>query len=607
LRACGKRRDDPDLETLNRLCLKKRLFQAEPILMSSGGFREAPLSIAEEPRSIHSQPAWFFRQSLGDRMSRTEEKRTESPSPDAGGTNLRSVFSVGLLTTLSRILGLLRESTKAFFLGAGVAADAFQIAFLLPSAFRSLVAEGAVSSSIVPVFTPYARGEDRAEMRRVAEKYLTFWLFLVLLVTVAGVLLAGRIVWSLHKIDLIDGEAKARLTSELVRVIFWYLLLIGLAAAFQGILHAHSRFSMPALSPVLFNFSFIAVVWCAAPWMEPERQVWAFAWAVIAGGAVQFLLLAPFVWKLGVRPRLRWPFDHVGVRKMVKLLVPATFGAGIYQINVVVNLLMASRLEGDGFVASLGYSNRLMEFVLGIFVFALNTVSLTALSQKAADEDYDGYASTLGEVLRLALFITIPSTVGLFLLREEIVSLLFRSGRFDADALALTAFAFQFHVIGLGFVGASRGLVSGFYALHDVRTPVKVAAFILLVNAGLAYSLSTTNLGHAGIALASTISAVVQVMLLAWILRRRVAQLRFGPVLSTLARACLAAAVMGALVFAGRFALDPFGPKWLLGLGLAGVIAAGAGVYFFVAEIVGLEEGKRVLGALSRRRRRLGD
>jgi putative peptidoglycan lipid II flippase len=528
-------------------------------------------------------------------MPESEEVKENAPA-----TNLRSVFSVGLLTTLSRILGLVRESTKAHFLGTQIAADAFQMAFMIPSALRSLVAEGAVSSAIVPVFTRYARGDDRAEMRLVAEKYLTFWLGLVLVVTIAGVLVSGHVLVLLFEHGMIVEKATVDLTVDLVRVLFWYLPLVGLAAALQGILHAHGRFTVSALAPAMFNFVFVATAWCVAPFLAPGREVWAFAAAVLAGGSIQFSILVPFVWKLGIRPRLRRPFDHRGVREMLRLLVPATFGSGIYQINVVVNLLLASRLA-SGYVSALGYSSRVMEVVLGVFVFALNTVSLTALSRQAADKDWKSYSSTVEEVLRLALFITIPSAIGLFVLREEIIAILFRSGQFDAESQRLTATAFQFHVLGLVFVGASRGLVSGFYALKDVRTPVRVAALNLFVNLGLAWWLSAGPLGFAGIALASSLSAILQMTLLAILLRRKVEGLRFTPVFATAAKASIAAAIMGSAVWGGSLLLEVGGSRWLLGGGLALVIGGGAAVYFAVARGLRMGEASRLLRALRRR------
>ena len=529
-------------------------------------------------------------------MPGSKEVKETAPAT-SGGPSLRSVFTVGLLTMLSRIFGLVRESTKAHFLGTHIAADAFQIAFMIPSALRTLVAEGAVSSAIVPVFTRYARSDNRFEMRVVAEKYLTFWLGLVLVVTIVGVLCSGHILSILFEHGLIAEKATVDLTIELIHVLFWYLPLVGLAAALQGILHAHGRFTTPALAPAIFNLVFVVTAWCVVPFLAPGREVWAFAAAVLAGGLIQFLLLVPFVWRLGVRPRLRRPFDHRGVREMLRLLGPATFGAGIYQINIVVSLLLAARLA-SGYVAALGYSSRVMEVVLGVFVFALNTVSLTALSRRAADKDWRGYVSTLEEVIRLALFITIPSAIGLFVLREEVLALLFRSGEFDTESLRLTATVFQYHVLGLVFVGASRGLVSGFYAIKDVRTPVRIAALNLLVNVGLAWGLSAGSLGYAGIALASSLSAIVQATLLAVFLRRKVEGVRYAPVFATAGRSLLASSVMGGAVWgAGRLLDADAGRPWL-GVGLALVIGAGATLYFLLARAMGMREAGRRLRAL---------
>ncbi len=537
-------------------------------------------------------------------MEKSEELE-ESGKREAKGPDLRSVFSIGLLTLLSRVLGLLRESTRAFFLGTGLFADAFQMAFQIPNMLRSLVAEGAVSSAVVPVLTRYERGGDKDELEAVREKYLFAWFLLVAVVTLAGFLLCGYLLSAVLNFNQLAEPGKVELTVELTKILFCYLLFIGLAASFQGILHAHGSFTGPAFSPILFNLVFIATGWLAAPYF-PGDEVYVFAGAVILGGMLQFSLLASLVWKLGVRPRLQWPvLDHPGVRDICKLFLPVVFGAGIYQINIFLSSLLAWRFEDDGYVSALGYSSRLMEVVLGVFVFALNTVSLTTLSRLAADEDDEGFADTLGLVLRLSLFITVPSAVGLYLLRQPIVSMLFQSGQFDESSLGLTADAFQFHIIGLCFVGLSRVLVSAFYAMKNIKTPVLAASLNLLVCLPLAWWLSSGPMGYTGIALAASIAAIVQVLLLLTLLRSRVRCFDFGALLRSLAGCAICSVLMGGAVWqASRWlALESgaYGKPALIGLVLT-VILAAAAVYFLLSRLFRMEEGAMLLKGLRRRR-----
>jgi len=534
-----------------------------------------------------------------DREGRESVEAEGTPTAEVKGPDLRSVFSVGLLTLLSRVLGLLREAVRAYFLGTGKFADAFQLAFQIPNMFRSLVAEGAVSSAVVPVLTRYVRGTDKDELKTVRESYLCAWFLLVAVVTLAGVLFSGYFLSLLMDV----GEDKAGLTARLTSILFWYLLFIGLAASLQGILFAHGKFTGASFSPILFNLAFIAIGLLVAPHYHGEQQAFVFAGAVILGGLLQFFLLVSLVWRLGVRPRIRWPFRHAGVREIFKLLAPVVFGAGIYQLNLFISLMLAWRFDNDGYVAALGYSSRLMEVVLGVFVFALSTVSLTTLSRLAADKDDRGFAETLSMVLRLTLFITVPSAVGLFLLRQPIVSLLFKSGQFNEESLRLTADVFQYHILGLCFVGLARVLVSAFYSLKNIRTPVLAALANLLVCVPLAWWLSSGPMEYRGIALAASVSSIVQVVLLMALMGSQVKLFDFRGLLRSILRCLCCAALMGTALWPAAAWLEggQHG-KLMLGIFVFGVIFAAAGLYFLLSRIAGMEEGAMLLRGLRRKR-----
>ena len=532
------------------------------------------------------------------------EDLVQNGKSETEGPDLRSVFSIGLLTLLSRVLGLVREATRAFFLGTGVAADVFQLAFQIPNMLRSMVAEGAVSSAVVPVLTRYVHGSDTKELEEVREKYLFAWFLLVVTATLAGVLFAGYLLSFVLSSTRESEPEKFALTVELTRIMFWYLCFVGLAASLQGVLHAHGRFTGPAFSPVLFNLAFIAAGWIAAPYF-PGDEVYVFSGAVILGGSMQFVLLAVLVWRMGVRPRLLWPFANPGVREIRKLLVPVVFGAGVYQLNMFISTLLAWRFDDDGYVAALGYSSRLMEVVLGVFVFALNTVSLTTLSRLASAGDEKGFSDTLGTVLRLTLFITIPSAVGLYLLRQPIVSMLFQSGQFNAESLRLTTDVFQYHILGLCFVGLARVLVSAFYSMKNIRTPVLAGIANLLVCVPLAWWLSSGPMSYKGIALAASVAAVVQVVLLVVMMVPRIKHFEFGALLGSILRCVAASGLMGLAVWQASGLLEleggGYGKLALVGLVLA-VILGGAGLYFLLSRLLGMEEGAMLLKGMRRRR-----
>lgn len=513
--------------------------------------------------------------------------------PQSGGAEaiLRSAFLVGFITFLSRITGLFREIVQAWFLGTSMAADAFKVAFQLPNMLRRLVGEGAVSSAFVPVYAQSFHRDGPEAGKIFAEKFLTLWLFFLGFVTVLGIALSGLIVVWAFGWGSFSDPAKLELTIQVTRILFGYLMFIGLVAAAQGILTARGIFGAPSFAPVAFNLVFVAAASYLAPRLGQGREAFAMAFAVLLGGFFQAALLIPPLWRLGIRFRPRYPFDHPGVRQVLRLLIPGTLGAGVYQINVVASTALATRLEG-GAVAALDYSNKLMEFVLGVFVFAVSTVSLTALARHAAEEDRPAFHRTLSEVLRLVIFLTVPSTVGLFVLRRPILSFLFETGQFDQHSLELTAKAFRFHILGMSFVGINRVLVSSFHALKDLRTPLILAAMNVVANLALAYWLSEGSLQHAGIALAASLAALLQTGMLLFTLHRLRGGLQFPGLVSGAARTLVAAGVMGAGCYFGMAKLwtPELHSKLSQGLVIALLIGLGGGAFFLVAWVLRVEE-----------------
>lgn len=540
------------------------------------------------------KPSEFSAEKAGTEIPRSESSRL-----------MRSAFSVGAITFLSRISGLLRENTHARFLGTGDASDAFRIALIIPNLFRRLVGEGAITSCFVPVFVAYSRKEDREGVRIFAEAFYTLWSLVLLAVCLAGIAMTAAGGWIL----LSNGAhvtswppEKLELALSLTKWLFGYIFFIGLSAVGQGILNASGVFALPASTPLLYNLAFVAAGFLLAGLFPGEAAAWSLLIGVLAGGFLQFAILAPPLWRRGLRFRPRWPGSHPGVYEVLRLLGPGAFGAGVYQINVMISAFIASNIPGAGVVSSLGFASRLMEFVLGVFVFSLSTVSLTTLSQKAAAEDWDGVRATLSEVLRLAGFITIPSTIGFVALGRPIIQLLLKSGRFDEQSVQLTLEAFWGYLPGLYFIGLSRVMVSTFYSLKDIWTPVRVGVVNLLVNGILSWLLAGTALLHAGVALASSIAVVAQAVYLAWALQRRQRLLAVSEIMASAGRALAAAAVMGLSCWLPlRFLPAAMGKvELLVVVGLE--VAGGALIFFAAAWLLGAPESKVLFSRWWRRR-----
>ncbi len=537
----------------------------------------------------------------------SEDKVKDSEEEGIGRSFVRSAWIVGIITLLSRLTGLLRVNTQARLLGTGDSADAFRIALQIPNLFRRLVGEGAITSSFVPVLVDYHRNRSPESLKLLIEKLYTLWSVALILITSCGIFLAlsllilwGGVLEQMGR-DAAWSEEKLELTSSLTQWLFPYLIFIGLSAIGQGVLNTYGKFGLPAATSVIYNFVFILAGLGLDALYPDEEAAWFFVVGVLGGGAAQFLILLPSLWKRGIRFIPRWPFGDKGVKEVLKLFIPGTFGAGVYQVNVLVSMMIAMSIPIQGAVASLDYSSRLMEFVLGVFVFALSIVGLTTLSRHVADENLPAVKTTTTQLLRLALFITLPSTVGLFVLGPAIIELLLQWGAFDARSSELTWRAFQCHLPGLIFVGLNRVMVSAFYAFKDIWIPVGFATVALGVNAILCWVLSQTQLEHAGIALASSASALTQSigLILVFKLKRDLVDLK--GVLSALVRGIVASAIMGGVCYYAWGFIPTEGGFWLQGGALMGTITLGALIYFAISRLLGAPEVDWLLGKLKRR------
>jgi putative peptidoglycan lipid II flippase len=435
---------------------------------------------------------------------------------DARAGVVSAVGSIGAATLASRVLGYVRDMVVARAFGAGPVTDAFFVAFRVPNLLRRLLAEGALSTAVIPVFAEYLAAGGRAAFLAMVRAVAGATTLTLCAVTLVGILLARPIVTVMAPGWLAD-PALFNLAVSLTRMMFPYLLLVGLAALATGVLNVHHRFFTAAFGPAVLNVGMIAAVLLLARRFEPP--IVSLAVGVLVGGLGQLLVQLPEVHRVGVPLRPSGDWRHPAVVRIARRLLPAAFGLAAVQVTVVLNTLLASLLPG-GSISYLYYADRVMEFPLGVFGIALATASLPTMAAQAARGDRAGLTDTLSFSLRLSAFVAIPAAAGLLALGAPIVGLLFQRGRFSPEDAAATTVALAAYAVGLPAFSATRIAAQTFYALGDTRTPVLLGLLSVLVNVGLALGLMW-SLAHAGLALASSLSAYVNLLALLWALRRR--------------------------------------------------------------------------------------
>jgi putative peptidoglycan lipid II flippase len=517
------------------------------------------------------------------------------------GSLSRAAGVVGFYTLLSRILGLVRDMVVARYFGAGLAADAFFVAFRIPNLLRRLFAEGSLTIAFIPVFSEYLTRQSREDALRVARAVLTLLSLILVTVTVLGILFSPWIV-RIQAFGFGGSGLKYDLTVLLTRITFPYILLVSLVAFLSGILNSLRHFAAPAAAPIFLNVGIIGATLLISP--HCAQPIVGVAVGVLLGGVMQLLLQLPWVFRQGISLLPMWMPGHPAVRRIGMLMLPAVFGSAIYQLNQFVGTLLASFLP-DGSVSWLYYADRLVEFPLGVFAIAISTAALPSLSRQAAGRDMADFKETLSHALRLTFFITIPSMAGLLILGKPIIQIFFQRGAFDAYSTIMTDRALFFYSVGLWAFSGVRVLVSAFYALQDTRTPVLMAGCAMVANLGFSLLLMGPLL-HGGLALSLSLSSSLHFLLLFFILTRRVGVLHTRAILMSLGKSGLAAAVMGAaLHFLYRaWAAQMFGGSAVqLGLRLVALIVIGQGIYFLAAHLVRCRELGAVMGLLRRKGR----
>ncbi|MDD3313642.1 murein biosynthesis integral membrane protein MurJ [Pseudodesulfovibrio sp.] len=419
-------------------------------------------------------------------------------------------------TLLSRVLGFIRDVIVAFALGAGLFADAFFVAFRIPNLLRRLFGEGSLTMAFIPVYSRVKEEEGEEAAQEMARSAM-IWLAVILGgITLLAEVLARPITMAIAP-GFLGNAVQFQATIDLVRICFPYVIFICSVALCMGILNSGNHFLAPALAPIVLNVALIsaALLGYWAGW----NVAYVMAWGVLAGGVGQWLLQQPFLSRAGFSWRGPWSWRNKGVARMGLLMLPTVFGAAVYQVNILLGTLLASFLP-VGSVSYLYYADRLVQFPLGVFGIAVSTAALPSLARLAARGEMAEYDEALSLSLGLTLFIALPAAAGLIALADPLIALLFQRGAFSAEAVRATAAALVAYSAGLPFIALSRPLVASFYALEDTRTPVKIAVVCLAANVGLGLWLMQ-SMAHVGLALAVSLSSLLNFMLLYAALTRR--------------------------------------------------------------------------------------
>jgi putative peptidoglycan lipid II flippase len=452
----------------------------------------------------------------------------------------RAATTIGTGTLLSRILGFLRDMVIANFFGAGMAADAFFVAFRIPNLWRRLVGEGSLTISFIPVYTEYLTQKSEEETRKVTHIAFTIAGVILLILTLLGIFLSPILIRIIAP-GFIQIPEKFQLTVTLNQIIFPYLFFMGLFALCMGVLNSHRHFFAPAIAPIFLNISIIVSVFLF--YHTFKIPVMTLALGVLAGGVIQFLFQIPFLYKRKITFRFNFNFRHPAIKRIGLLMIPGLIGTAVYQINVFVDTIFASFLP-SGSVSYLFFADRLMEFPLGIFAIAIGMASLPSLSGLASQGKIEELKETLSFTFRLVSFISVPAMVGLIALKTPIVNLLFQRGLFDYSSTEKTAFALLFYSVGLWAIAGSRTIVPAFYSLQDTWTPLKIALICLGANV-VFIAILIYPLKHGGLALATSLSSILNLILLFYKLNLKLGKIDMGKNIKSLLRDVLCSLPMG--------------------------------------------------------------
>ena len=526
-----------------------------------------------------------------------------SPSPP-GRAAARAVGMISAATMLSRVLGLVREQFFAALLGASWLADAFNVAFRIPNLLRDLFAEGALAQAFVPTFKAAFKRDGKAQAYTLANRVAGTALVVVGLIVIAGAALAPGIVQAMAG-DFAEVPGKLELTILLTRIMMPFLAIVSLSAVAMGMLNAQERFAAPALAPACFNV--MSIVVGLGLYLAGVSGTWvAIGWAggAVLGGLAQLGVQLPSLWRSGYRPRLRADLllRDPGVRRVALLMAPAVGGLAAVQLNIFINTMFAS--SEDGAVSWLNYAFRFLQLPIGVFGVAIATVSTTRYADAAADGDRAALSAHLREGLRLVLFLTVPATVGLLLLGEPIIRLIFERGRFHAQDTQATAVALELFATGLVAYAAVKVVAPAFYAMNMAR--VAVIASMSAVAGNLLINVTLHPIyGYRILALGTASAALLNVAVLYVMFHRRIHAVPHRDLAVYLMRVAAAGAVMGACVWGAwqgvraLVGIDGMGARLL---GVLAPVTVGVAVYALACRALRIEELSQIVARLRRRR-----
>ena len=575
--------------------------------------------LTESPESLAELPAEDI---IGDGDKPTKTKQTSVA---------RSAGIVSIAVMFSRVLGLVREQVFAYYFGAGFLNDAFQFAFRIPNVLRDLFAEGALSAAFVKVFTDYQLNKSEKEAWRLASLVLNALAVVLSVITLLG------IIFSRQFVNLIGhgfSPEKAALATTMTQIMFPFILLVALAALAMGVLNTKGIFGIPASASTVFNITSIIFGLAIAYWLSggtwtnpidkdaiPEIHA---QWAIIGmsigtliGGAAQFLMQLPSLFKVGFRFSPVLSFLDPGVKRVMSLMGPAIIGTSAVQVNVLVNTVFVSGIDGG--ISWLGYAFRLMQFPIGLFGVAIGTASIPILSRMASEGKTKDFRDTLSSSINLVFLMTLPSACGLIILGEPIIRLLYsHGGAFKEADVPMTAWALSGYAIGLTGYAAIKVLSPAFYAMDDAKTPMVIALVSIAINAVASYFLmsllsgygvsdaSPNGLGHVGVALATSCVALVNLVALAWFMRRKIKRLNGKNIIASFAKIATSSVLLSIVCYASyHFLFNRYGATtFTIKLVEAFLPIALGGIAFIVtAKLLRVTELEQLFGVM---RRKLG-
>jgi putative peptidoglycan lipid II flippase len=540
----------------------------------------------------------------------------------------KSAGIVSVAVMFSRVLGLVRETVFARFFGAGFLYDAFVVAFKIPNILRDLFAEGALSAAFVKVFTDYQIKKNEAEAWRLASLIFNVLAVVMSVITVVGILVAPYVIPLLARGF---SPEKAALAVTLTQIMFPFILLVALAALAMGVLNTKGKFGIPASASTAFNICSIlfglglAYYLSGGGWeISNDKRLFpsnAARWAIIGmsigtliGGAAQLLIQVPSLLKVGFRFSPVLNFADEGVKRIMRLMGPAIIGTGAIQVKVLVDLVVVSVIEGGN--SWLSFAFRLMQFPIGVFGVAIGTAAIPALSRLASENKTGEFRNTLADSLKLVFLLTVPAACGLIVLGEPIIAMIYQGGRFTAFDTNMTAWALAAYSIGLAGYAAIKVLSPSFYALDDARTPMWVSVASIAVHAptslGMMMFLSTVGVtaerpsgfGHVGVALATSMVALVNFCALLLLMRKRIHRINGREILAAFAKIAVASAAMSAVAYASyhllaaQFAAKPFYVRLIeafVPITLAGV------TFLIAAKLLRIGELEKLYHAIERK------